>query len=540
MNEEGKQPQHMREREYRKLFGLDIYLTPVFVVSSIAIVVFIIGSLIFQEGATKLFGGLRVWLTTNLDWLFMITANLVFLFCLVVAISPLGKVRLGGADAKPEYSYLTWLAMLFAAGVGIGLLFFGVSEPITYFQGGSYSPLGIETIYDPETVYNAENVPDAEDPKVQTAASVGIATTVFHWGLQGWAIYGVVGLALAFFAYNRGLPLLIRSAFYPIFGDRIWGWPGHIIDTFAIFAGIFGLATSLGLGVQQVTSGLDYLFGIPANNLTMVLLIVGITAIALISVMTGINVGIKRLSQFNIILAFLLLAAIILLGPTSYIFKSLFAGLGTYVMKIVPLSNWIGREDTAFLHDWTTFYWAWWIAWAPFIGTFIARISKGRTVREFVIFVLLLPTLLCLIWFSAFGGTAIHQFLTDGYTRVTEKVETYTYPIALFEMFAGLPWTMLLSCVAMTLTIIFFVTSSDSGSLIIDIIAAGGKVDAPIPQRVFWCTAEGLVAIALLLGGGLKALQAASLATGFPFAIVLLGMGVCVWIGLSKEARQSE
>ena len=539
MREEGQQLQHMREREYRKLFGLEIYLTPVFVISGIAIIVFIVGSLIFQEGATKLFGNLRVWLTTNLDWLFMITANLVFLFCLVVAVSPLGKVRLGGAEAKPEYSYLTWLAMLFAAGVGIGLLFFGVSEPITYFQGGSYSPLGIETVYDPGTVYNAENVPDTGDPKVQTAASVGIATTVFHWGLQGWAIYGVVGLALAFFAYNRGLPLLIRSAFYPIFGDRIWGWPGHIIDTFAIFAGIFGLATSLGLGVQQVTSGLNHLFGIPVNPVTMVLLIVGITAIALISVMTGINVGIKRLSQFNIILAFLLLAAIILLGPTGYIFKSLFAGLGAYAMKIVPLSNWIGREDTAFFHDWTTFYWAWWIAWAPFIGTFIARISKGRTVREFVIFVLLLPTLLCLIWFSAFGGTAIHQFLTDGYTGVTENVETYTYELALFKMFEGLPWTTLLSCVAMTLTIVFFVTSSDSGSLIIDIIAAGGKVDAPVPQRVFWCTVEGLVAIALLLGGGLKALQAASLATGFPFAIVLLGMGACVWVGLSKEARQS-
>ena len=539
MHEEGKQPQYMQEREHKKLFGLEIYLTPVFVISSIAIVVFIIGSLIFQEGATKLFGGLRVWLTTNLDWLFMGATNLVFLFCLVVALSPLGKVRLGGADAKPEYSYLTWLAMLFAAGVGIGLLFFGVSEPVTYFQGGSYSPLGIETVYDPETVYTAGNVPDISDAKVQTAASLSIATTVFHWGLQGWAIYGVVGLALAFFAYNRGLPLLIRSAFYPIFGDRIWGWPGHIIDTFAIFAGIFGLATSLGLGVQQVTSGLNHLFGIPANNLTMVLLIVGITAIALISVMTGINVGIKRLSQFNIILAFLLLLAVILLGPTLYIFRSFFTGIGTYVMKIVPLSNWIGREDTAFFHDWTTFYWAWWIAWAPFIGTFIARISKGRTVREFVIFVLLLPTLLCLIWFSAFGGTAIHQFLTGGFTGVTEKVETYNYELALFEMFDGLPWTMLLSCVAMTLTIIFFVTSSDSGSLIIDIIAAGGKVDAPVPQRVFWCTAEGLVAIALLLGGGLKSLQAASLATGFPFAIVLLGMGVCVWIELRKELRES-
>ena len=539
MHEEGKQPQYMQEREYKKLFGLEIYLTPVFVISSIAIVVFIIGSLIFQEGATKLFGGLRVWLTTNLDWLFMGVTNLVFLFCLVVALSPLGKVRLGGADAKPEYSYLTWLAMLFAAGVGIGLLFFGVSEPVTYFQGGSYSPLGTETIYDPETVYTAGNVPDISDAKVQTAASLGIATTVFHWGLQGWAIYGVVGLALAFFAYNRGLPLLIRSAFYPVFGDRIWGWPGHIIDTFAIFAGIFGLATSLGLGVQQVTSGLNHLFGIPANSLTMVLLIVGITAIALISVMTGINVGIKRLSQFNIILAFLLLLAVILLGPTLYIFRSFFTGIGTYIMKIVPLSNWIGREDTAFFHDWTTFYWAWWIAWAPFIGTFIARISKGRTVREFVIFVLLLPTLLCLIWFSAFGGTAIHQFLAGGFTGVTEKVETYNYELALFEMFEGLPWTTLLSCVAMTLTIIFFVTSSDSGSLIIDIIAAGGKVDAPIPQRVFWCTAEGLVAIALLLGGGLKSLQAASLATGFPFAIVLLGMGACVWVGLRKEVQES-
>ncbi|MCE2416710.1 BCCT family transporter [Candidatus Poribacteria bacterium] len=540
MHEEGKQPQYMQEREYKKLFGLEIYLTPVFVISSIAIVVFIIGSLIFQEGATKLFGDIHVWLTTNLDWLFMITANLVFLFCLVVAFSPLGKIRLGGADAKPEYSYLTWLAMLFAAGVGIGLLFFGVSEPVTYFQGGSYSPLGTETIYDPEAAYTAENVPDTSDPKVQTAAALGIATTVFHWGLQGWAIYGVVGLALAFFAYNRGLPLLIRSAFYPILGDRIWGWPGHIIDTFAIFAGIFGLATSLGLGVQQVTSGLNHLFGIPANSVTMVLLIVMITAIALISVMTGINVGIKRLSQFNIILAFVLLLAIILLGPTLYIFRSFFTGIGTYIMKIVPLSNWIGREDTAFFHDWTTFYWAWWIAWAPFIGTFIAHISKGRTVREFVIFVLLLPTLLCLIWFSAFGGTAIHQFLTGGYTGVTENVETYTYELALFKMFEGLPWTTLLSCVAMTLTIIFFVTSSDSGSLIIDIIAAGGKVDAPIPQRVFWCTVEGLVAIALLLGGGLKALQAASLATGFPFAIVLLGMGVCVWIGLRAELRESD
>ena len=540
MQEEEKQPQQMPhqidEGRYKKLFGLEIYLTPVFVISSITIVFFIVCSLIFQEDATTIFGNLRKWLTTNLDWLFMGTANIVFLFCLFVAISPLGKIRLGGKDAKPEYSNITWLAMLFAAGIGIGLLFFGVLEPVTYYQS---PPLGESTVYDTDTVYNAENAPDISDPIVQKASSLGLAATVFHWGLQGWAIYGVVGLALGFYAYNRGLPLLIRSAFYPIFGDRIWGWSGHIIDTFAIFAGIFGLATSLGLGVQQVSSGLNYLFDIPANTLSMVLLIVVITSIALVSVMTGINVGIKRLSQFNIILAFFLLSAVFILGPTSYIFRSIFTSLGTYMMKIVPLSNWIGREDTGFLHGWTTFYWAWWIAWAPFIGTFIARISKGRTVREFVIFVLLLPTLLCLLWFSTFGGTAaLHQFFTEGYTEVTEIVEAYKPELALYAMFKGLPWSTLLSCCGMLLTIIFFVTSSDSGSLIIDIIAAGGKVDAPIPQRVFWCTVEGLVAISLLLGGGLTALQAASLVTGFPFSIVLLGMGACVLYGLIQELQK--
>ena len=518
MREEGQQPQLPEDREYRKLFGLDIYLTPVFVIASIAILAFVVGSLVFQEGATTLFGNVRVWLTTNLDWWFMDITNLLLLFCLFLIVSPLGKVRLGGADAKPEYTNLTWLAMLFAAGVGIGLLFFGVAEPVYYFQK---PPLGIT-------------------PGTAEAATAGIAATVFHWGLHGWAIYGVVGLALGFFAYNRGLPLTIRSAFYPLLGDRVWGWPGHIIDTFAIFAGMFGLATSLGLGVQQVTTGLNYVFDIPANNTTMVVLIVVITAIAMISVLTGINVGIKRLSQFNIIVAVLLLLAVIILGPTLYILSSIFTSFGVYFAKIRPLSNWVGRTDTSFLHDWTTFYWAWWIAWAPFVGTFIARISKGRTVRQFIFFVLLLPTLLCLVWFAAFGGTALHQHMVDGYTGVTENVEAGKLEIALFKMFDKLPLTVLLSSVAMMLTIIFFVTSSDSGSLIIDTIAAGGKIDAPVPQRVFWCSLEGLVAIALLLGGGLKSLQAASLATGFPFAIVLLGMAVCVWIGLRDELRKSQ
>lgn len=512
-----RQQQRTDIGHYRRLFGLDIHLTPVFVFSSLSIVAFVLGALVFREAATEVFKGTRVWLTTNLDWFFLISANLVLLFCLYVVVSPLGRVRLGGADAKPQYTSATWLAMLFAAGVGIGLLFFGVAEPVYYLKS---PPLGI--------------VPGAE-----AAATAAIAATTFHWGLHAWALYCVVGLALAYFAYNRGLPLTIRSAFHPLFGERIWGWPGHVIDTFAIFAGLFGLATSLGLGVQQVASGFNHLFEVPANDSVMVVMIAVITIIALVSVLTGIDVGIRRLSQFNVVLALMFLLAVILMGPTGYVLRSIALGFGGYLAKIVPLSNWIGREDVDFVRDWTTFYWAWWFAWAPFVGTFIARISRGRTVREFVVFVLLMPTVLCLVWFGAFGGAAFHQHLVEGYTGVTTNIDAWKLEIALFKMLDRLPAPVLLSSVAMLLTIVFFVTSSDSGSLIIDTIAAGGRVDAPVAQRVFWCTIEGLVAIALLLGGGLEALQAASLATGFPFAVVLLGMAFCVWKGLRAEVRES-
>ena len=504
-------------REYRKLFGMDIHLTPVFVISGIIIVAFLIGTLLFREAATEVFGNTREWLTTRLDWFFMTTTNLILLFCLYVAISPLGRVRLGGREAEPEYSYITWFSMLFAAGVGIGLLFYGVAEPVYYYM---HPPLGIA-------------------PGTEEAAALGIAATVFHWGLHGWGIYGLVGLALGYFAYNRGLPFTIRSGFYPLLGDRIWGWPGHVIDTFAIFAGLFGLATSLGLGVKQLTSGLNYLFGVPATGTTMVVLIVVITAVALASVLAGLDSGIKRLSQWNMILGFLLLGSVIALGPTLYIFGGMVDALRSYLANIAPLSNWVGRDDTDFLHGWTTFYWAWWLAWAPFVGTFIARISKGRTVREFMVFVLILPVAAGLLWFGTFGGTALHQHIVGGYTGVTENVEAWRLEIALFKMFDELPMGTLLSSFAILLTVLFFVTSSDSGSLILDTIAAGGRIDAPVAQRVFWCTIEGLVAIALLLGGGLNSLQAASLATGFPFAIVLLGLAVCVWSGLRREMRQS-
>ena len=444
----------------------------------------------------------------------MIVANLCFLFCVFLILSPAGGVRIGGRDARPDYSTVTWFAMIFSSGIAIGLLFFGVLEPTYYFLN---PPLGI----------------DPSDTKAAEAASIAAAT--FHWGFSAWAFYAVAGLGLAFFCFNRGFPLTIRSVFHPIFGDAVWGWSGHVIDVLAIFATLFGLATSLGLGAEQAVAGLNYLFGVPANNFTYIVFIVAVTCLATVSVLAGLDVGIKRLSQFNIALAVLLFLFVLAVGPTGYIFKSLVAGGADYIAKIVPLSNWIGREDTDFLHDWTVLYWAWWISWTPFVGMFIARVSRGRTVREFLSCVLVLPTLCCLLWMSVFGGTAIHQFLFDGYTGVAEVIAEWKPELALFKMLGMLPLATVLYFVSVVLLVIFFVTSSDSGSLVVDIISAGGKLEAPPAQRVFWCTLEGLVAIVLLLGGGLASLQAAVLIAGLPFSVLLVVMMICVWKGLRRE-----
>ena len=540
MAKEDKQPTAETEIGYKvgqnnvQVFGLDIN-APVFLTSSLAIAVFVLVALVFQEQATVVFENVRVWMTSRLDWMFLLTCSLLVLFCLYLIVSPLGKVRLGGQNAVPDYSTVTWIAMLFSAGLAIGLVYFGVVEPVHHFQN---PPFNMTRVYDAAEVYGAENPPpDINAPDTRAARNMSFASVAFHWGLHGWAGYAVVGLAIAFFTYNRGLPLALRSAFYPLLGERVWGWPGHLIDTLAVFATLFGLAPSLGLGAEQVTAGLNYLFGIPATNTTKVVLITLITVAAMASVISGIDVGIKRLSQINIGITVTLFLFVIVVGPTVAIFSDFFRGLGTYIVKIVSFSNWVGRTDTYFIHDWSAFHLAWWITWGPFVGTFIARISKGRTVRQFMFCVLLLPMLIVLLCMSTFGGTAIHQFLTDGYTGVMENVAAGTYEIALFKMFERLPLTQLASFVSIVLLIIFFVTSSDSGSLVIDTITAGGKFDAPVVQRVFWCSTEGLVAITLLLGGGLQAMQAAALATGFPFAFVILGMGISVWIALREEYR---
>ena len=510
-------------------FGLDIH-NPVFMVSGIAIVAFVIVTLMFQGAATEFFGWLRPFLTSTFDWFFLGAADIFVVFCIILMITPLGGIRLGGADAKPDYSYMGWFAMLFAAGMGIGLMFFGVSEPMSHFgssMGGTAVENGVRSDWAPLGAATGDAI---------AARDLGMAATIFHWALHPWAIYAVVALSLAFFTFNRGLPLTLRSAFYPLLGERVWGWWGHIIDTLAVFATLFGLATSLGFGTEQALAGLNYLFGWGTGNLAKVVLISIITALALISVLRGLDGGVKVLSEINIVLAALLLLFVMFVGPTGTIFETIFSGGIAYVKELVPLSMPFGREDANFSQGWTSFYWAWWISWSPFVGMFIARVSRGRTVREFVFCVIVIPTIVCIFWMGTFGGTAIAQVMADAAAPVKDAA----LELKLFEMLKPLPLAGITSFLGIVLVLVFFVTSSDSGSLVIDTITAGGKTDAPVAQRVFWCTFEGVVAATLLLVGGasaLTALQAMAVSTGFPFTIVLLAMCVSLYIGLRQSMK---
>ncbi|WP_372800842.1 BCCT family transporter [Paracoccus seriniphilus] len=509
-----------------KPFAFDVH-NPVFMISALAVALFTIVTLLFPTQLEPVFTGLRASLTSNLDWFFMLAGNVFVLLCLGLVLSPLGKIRLGGPEATPDFTLTGWFAMLFAAGMGIGLMFYGVSEPISHFQtslAGTTVENGIRTDWAPLNGAAGDEL---------AARHLGMAATIFHWGLHPWAIYAVVALPLALFAYNKGLPLTMRSIFYPIFGDRIWGWPGHVIDILSVFATIFGLATSLGLGAEQATAGLNYLFGIANDSTTKVVLILMITGIATTSVVLGVEKGVKRLSEINMVLALALLLFVILMGPTMEIISGFFGNLGTYARDLVPLSNPFGRTDDNFRQGWTAFYWAWWISWSPFVGMFIARVSRGRTVRQFLIAVLIVPSLISVLWMTALGGTAISMTLAG-----FEGIADAALELKLFSMLGNLPLTAITSFIGIVLVIVFFVTSSDSGSLVIDTIAAGGKVDAPVAQRIFWCSFEGLLAIALLLGGGLGALQAMAVSTGLPFTIVLLGGCWALVKGLMGERRE--
>lgn len=509
-----------------KPFAFDIH-NPVFAVSAGMTVLFTAVVLMFPTQAEPILAGLRDFVTTRFDWFFLLSANIFVLLCFGLILSPLGSVRLGGPEATPDFSLTGWFAMLFAAGMGIGLMFYGVSEPMSHFEaafGGPTVENGVRTDWAPLAGAAGDEL---------GARRLGMAATIFHWGLHPWAIYAVVSLSLALFAYNKGLPLTLRSVFYPIFGERVWGWPGHVIDVMAVLATLFGLATSLGIGAEQASAGLDFLFGWDATMTAKIVLIVVITAIALLSVVLGVEKGVKRLSEINMVLAIVLLLFVMAVGSTWTIISGFFGNLAAYAQNLLPLSNPFGRDDDNFRQSWTAFYWAWWISWSPFVGMFIARVSRGRTVRQFLIAVLIVPSLISVLWMTALGGTAI-TMTAGGFAGIADAA----LELKLFQMLSQLPLTAITSLVGIVLVVVFFVTSSDSGSLVIDTIAAGGKVDAPVAQRIFWCSLEGLVAIALLLGGGLAALQAMAVSTGLPFMLVLLGACWAVVKGLLAERRE--
>jgi len=497
-------------------WGFDIH-NPVFGTSAGLILIFLAALLVVDPTTAKeALNSVRNGIMDKFDLLFMWSTNFFLLFSLVLIVTPFAKIRIGGQNAQPEYSTLSWLAMLFAAGMGIGLLFWSVAEPTAYFTDWWGTPMNVIP-YTPE------------------AKSLAMGATIFHWGLHGWAIYAIVALALAFFAYNKGLPLSMRSVFYPIFGDRSWGWLGHTIDILAVLATLFGLATSLGLGAQQATSGINHVFGTEGGIGMQLIIIAFVTFIAILSVVRGIEGGVKLLSNINMIFAFALLIFVIYVSfdivkvavPETFM---------DYIRNIIPLSNPHGREDKLWMHGWTVFYWAWWISWSPFVGMFIARVSKGRTIREFLIAVIFVPTLMTIIWMGVFGGIALDQVVNKvgelgahGLTDIS---------LTLFYVYDALPFSSAISILSIVLILIFFVTSSDSGSLVIDSITAGGKIDAPIPQRIFWATVEGAIAAVMLWIGGkeaLQALQSGVVITALPFTIVLLLMCVSLIKGLNSE-----
>lgn len=484
--------------------------------------------LLGPEQAGAIFDGTKSFIESTFGWFYLLAVNVFLITIVYFAVSKYGSIRIGGVEAEKEFSTFAWMAMLFSAGMGIGLMFFSVSEPLYYFDN-------------PPAFFGAE----AGTPAAGTAA---LAQTFFHWGLSPWAIYGLVGLGLAFFSFNRGLPLTFRSIFWPLLGDRIYGWPGHVIDLVSVFATLFGLCTSLGLGVSQVNQGLSYvggdmlgLFTLPNNITVQALLIGGITLIAVASVAAGLEGGVKRLSTFNLYLMVALLGFLLAVGPTLYIVGSMAEGLGAYLGNFVALSFFTGTlgagaGDTLAptVSAWTVFYWGWWIAWSPFVGMFIARISKGRTVREFVLGVLILPTLFSVVWLSTFGGSALfNSLVANGQVLATYNEVGQT--VAMFALLEQFPLGALSGILATLLVVTFFVTSSDSGSLVIDHLTSGGKHDVPRAQRIFWASTEGVVAAVLLWGGGLSALQAASISTGLPFAVILLVMCYTVYLGLDNE-----
>ena len=482
----------------------------VFLSASSIIIALLLFTAAMPKQAQNFFAVIQASIIDNGSWFYVLTVAFIFFFVIFLGLSRYGEIRLGPDHATPDYSLVTWLSMLFAAGMGIGLMFFGVAEPLMHYL----SP------------------PTAETGSIE-AVQEAMKMTFFHWGLHAWAIYAIVALVLAYFSYRHNLPLTLRSALYPLIGEKIYSWPGHLVDVFAVVSTVFGVATSLGLGASQVNSGFGYLFGIDVSTTNQIIIMCGITALAVISVMSGLDKGIRRLSEANMILAVVLLGLIFLLGPTVFLLQAYLQNIGDYLADIVHNTfNLFAYKKTSWIGGWTIFYWGWWLAWAPFVGLFIARISRGRTIREFILGVMLIPTVFTLLWMTIFGNSAIDLVYDQGVVALGEMVSKDS-SVALFVFLENFPLATVLSFFSVLMIVIFFVTSCDSGAMVVDMLCSHGRNDTPLWQRIYWAVGIGVVAAILLLVGGLSALQTMTIASALPFAIVLL----LAIIGLIKALR---
>jgi len=503
----------MKEEKKRSFWKPEVQINPpVFFSAAIITFLFVAMAVVWPVTTEKVFSAVQLWITDTVGWFYVLSVAFFAIFVVYLAASKTGLIKLGPDHSEPDYTKLSWFAMLFSAGMGIGLLFFGVAEPVMHYM-------------DPPVIEGA----------TVEAARAAMNITFFHWGIHAWTIYAVVALSLAYFAFRHNLPLAIRSSLYPLMGDKIYGPIGHIVDTFAVIGTLFGVATSLGLGVLQINSGLNYVYGIPNTINVQIIIIVIISLIAMGSVVSGLDAGIKRISELNLGLAVFLMLFVLITGPTVYLLQTLVQNTGTYFSNVVGQTfNLYAYEPKAWFGGWTLFYWGWWIAWSPFVGMFIARVSRGRTIREFVVGVLMVPVGFTFMWMTFFGNTALHMIMVQGISQLAEAV-TLDTTVALFQFFEYLPFSTIASTIAIVLIVTFFVTSSDSGSLVIDMLTNGGQKEGPVWQRAFWATTEGVVAIALLLSGGLIALQTAAIASALPFTVIMLFMCWGVFKSLQGE-----
>ncbi|TLM79632.1 BCCT family transporter [Microbulbifer harenosus] len=483
---------------------------PVFYTATGILLILVVYAVLFPKDATARFQSMQETIVTYMGWYYVLIVAILLVTVVIISMSRLGDIKLGPEHEKPEYGFWSWLAMLFSAGIGIGLLFFGVAEPVMHYL----------------------NPPDASAGSVQ-AARDAMVLSIFHWGFHVWAIFAGVALILGYFSYRHNLPLTLRSALYPLIGERIHGPIGHAIDVFAIVSTVCGVATTLGFGVLQMNSGLNHLFGIPVGETTQVVLIVVTTALATVSVVAGLDAGIKRLSQLNMGLAALLCFTVLILGSTVFLFQAFVQNLGSYLSVLVNRTfNLYAYAPTDWIGGWTIFYWGWCLSWSPFVGLFIARISRGRTIREFAVGTLLMPTLITILWLTVFGNSAIRMIREEGLQSLADIIEK-DQSLALFQFLEQFPFSQVLSGLAIVLVVIFFITSADSGAMVMNMLSSHGRDDTPVWQRIFWSAIIGVVAIALLLAGGLASLQTAAIASALPFSVILL---VAIY-GLVKALR---